>query len=129
MNKFDIAYDHYEAEVKERYGQTVAYKEHSEKTACYSKEKWQQVNDGLNLIFAKFADCMKGEKAPGSEEAQALVDELRCYITENYYTCHKEILKGLGQMYVSDERFKKNIDKHVVGTAQYTSKAIELYCK
>jgi hypothetical protein len=32
-------------------------------------------------------------------------------------------------MYVADERFKNNIDKHGTGTAEFVSKAIEIYCK
>lgn len=49
--------------------------------------------------------------------------------TDNYYLCTKQILAGLGQMYVCDERFKNNIDKHADGTAEYLSKAIEIYCQ
>ena len=56
-----------------------------------------------------------------------LVKELQDYITENYYTCTNEILAGLGQMYVADERFKANIDKNGDGTAEFVSKAIENY--
>jgi hypothetical protein len=32
-------------------------------------------------------------------------------------------------MYVADERFKKNIDKHADGTAAYVREAISYYCK
>lgn len=128
-NEYETARGQYEAEAKERWGKTDAYKEHAEKTASYSKDKWQQVNDGLNEVFEKFAYCLKDGKAYNSNEAQALVKELQSYITENFYTCHNEILKGLGQMYVADERFKKNIDKHATGTAEFVSKAIEIYCK
>jgi hypothetical protein len=32
-------------------------------------------------------------------------------------------------MYVADERFKTNIDKHASGTADFVSKAIEIYCR
>ena len=128
-NEFDTARKQYEAEAKERWGKTDAYKEHEQKTADYSKDKWQQVNDGLNAVLAQFADCLQSGQAPDSNEAQALVQELQSYITENYYTCGNDILKGLGQMYVADERFKKNIDKHATGTAEFISKAIEFYCK
>lgn len=31
-------------------------------------------------------------------------------------------------MYVCDERFKKNIDKHTDGTAEFVSNAIKIYC-
>ena len=64
-----------------------------------------------------------------SSEAKRLVKELQSYITDNYYTCTTEILAGLGQMYVADERFKANIDKHGNGTAEYVSKAIEIFCR
>ena len=127
-NDFDTARKQYEAEAKERWGKTDAYKEHEQKTADYSKDKWQQVNDGLNAVLAQFADCLQSGQAPDSNEAQALVKELQSYITENYYTCGNDILKGLGQMYVADERFKNNIDKHATGTADFISKAIEFYC-
>ncbi|MBQ4129144.1 MAG: MerR family transcriptional regulator [Ruminococcus sp.] len=128
-NEFDTARKQYEAEAKERWGKTDAYKEHEQKTASYSKDKWQQVNDGLNAILAQFAVCLQSGQTPDSDEAQSLVKKLQSYITENYYTCSAKILKGLGQMYVADERFKKNIDKHAVGTAQFISKAIDFYCK
>lgn len=128
-NDYDTARKQYEAEAKERWGKTDAYKEHEQKTADYSKDKWRQVNDGLNAVLAQFVVCLQGGQAPDSNEAQALVKELQSYITENYYTCHNDILKGLGQMYVADERFKNNIDKHATGTAEFVSKAIEFYCK
>ena len=61
-------------------------------------------------------------------KAQNLVKKLQNHITENYYTCTNEILFGLGQMYVADERFKNNIDKHADGTAAYVKDAIIHYC-
>ena len=120
--------NNYDAEVKQRWGETAAYKEHAEKTANYTKEQWQGVNDGLMTVLAKFAACMKDGNTADSNEAQALVKELKNYITENYYTCTDEILAGLGQMYVADERFKNNIDQHASGTAVFISEAITAYC-
>lgn len=125
---YEAARKQYETEAKQRFGETDAYKEHAEKTANYTADKWQQVNGGLNTVLDKFAECMKSGHTVGSEVAQALVIELQAYITENYYTCTNEILAGLGQMYVADERFKNNIDKHALGTAEFISKAIKIYC-
>lgn len=126
---YETARKQYEVEAKQRWGETDAYKEHAEKTAKYSKDKWQAVNDGLMVIFTKFAECMNIGHPADSDETQALVKELQNYITENYYTCTKDILAGLGQMYVADERFKANINKNGEGTADFVSKAIEIYCK
>ena len=119
----------HEKEVRSRWGNTDAYREHEQKTQNYTKEKWNEVNDGLMAIFTKFAACKQNGNTAESNEAQSLVKELREYITANYYICTNEILTGLGKMYVADERFKTNIDIYGGGTADFASKAIEIYCK
>lgn len=123
------AFDNYDKEVKERWGDSDAYRQYSEKTAGYSNEDWKGANDALNAAFSKFALCKQAGNAPSSPEAQALAGEIQACITEHYYTCTKEILAGLGQMYLLDERFKQNLDKHGEGTAQFISEAIKIYCK
>ena len=117
----------YENEVRSRYGNTNAYREHEEKTKNYTKEKWAEANDGLMAIFAEFAACKNRGLSSYSTEAQALVAKLQAHITANYYTCTDEILAGLGKMYVADERFKKNIDKCGEGTAEFVAGAIATY--
>ena len=119
----------YEAEARERYGNTAAYREHEQKTKNYTKEKWAEVNDGLMAIFAEFAACKDSSASADSAEAQALVAKLQAHITANYYTCTDEILAGLGKMYVADERFKTNIDKYEEGTADFASSAIDMFCQ
>ena len=119
----------YENEARERWGDTSAYREHEEKTKHYTKEKWAEANDGMMVIFAEFEACKQNGAKADSVEAQELVAKLQAHITANYYTCTDEILAGLGKMYVADERFKKNIDKHGEGTAVFASAAIEVYCR
>lgn len=130
MNAFDNSeIEKYKTEAQERWGKTAAYKEYEEKTGHHSKEKWNELADGMNDILGEFAVCMKNGGTPGSAEAQELVKKLQAHITDNYYHCTDEILAGLGQMYTADERFKNNIDKHADGTAVFISKAIEIYCR
>ena len=119
----------YETEARERWGNTEAYCEHEGKTKSYTKEKWAEANDGLMAIFAEFAVCKNSGTSANSAEAQALVAKLQAHITANYYTCTDEILAGLGKMYVADERFKKNIDKHGEKTAEFAADAIAVYTK
>ena len=118
--------NNYETEARERWGATDAYREHEQKTKNYSKEKWAEANDGLMAIFAEFASCKDSGASADSVEVQALVAKLQTHITENYYTCTDEILAGLGKMYAFDERFKKNIDKHGDGTAEFVAEAIKV---
>ena len=130
MKAFDASeFEKYKDEAKEKWGSTEAYKEHSEKTKGYSKDKWNSLADRMNDIMAEFSVCMKNGEEPASDAAQSLVKELQKHICDDYYNCTNEILAGLGQMYVADERFKKNIDKNGDGTAQFICEAIEVYCK
>ena len=55
--------------------------------------------------------------------------KLQDHITENYYTCSKEILSQLGQMYAGGGSMTENIDKAGGdGTAAFAYRAIEIYC-
>ena len=128
-NEYETARKQYVDEAKQRWGGTDAYKESERKTAGYSADKWNDVNAGLNAVLAEFAATFKDGVAPESESAQLLVKKLQQYITDNFYTCTNEILTGLGQMYVADERFKTNIDRNGAGTAEFISEAIRIYCK
>ena len=78
-------------------------------------------------LFVTFGE-MK-EKNPDEAEVLEQVKNLQNYITEHFYTCTKEILAGLGKMYAAGGEFTENIDKAGgKGTAEFTAKAIEIYC-
>ena len=126
MKAFDNnEYESYKAEVKEKWGNTEAYKEHQEKTKGYTDEKFDALSDGMDKIFEDFSVCLKNGRHPEDKEVQLLVKKLQQFITDNFYKCTDEILVGLSQMYVYDERFKKNIDKHAEGTAEFVKSAVE----
>ncbi|MDD3403913.1 MAG: MerR family transcriptional regulator [Hespellia sp.] len=125
--EIDEAKAKYAEEVKGRWGGTDAYTQSQKKTAHYTKEDWNRINDEQEDLQKQFAECI-GEN-PASERVQELVRRWQKHITDYYYDCTKEILSGLGQMYVLDERFTKNIDKHGKGTAKFMSEAFEVYCK
>ena len=128
-SEYETARQQYEDEAKQRWGGTDAYKESQAKTAGYSKDKWNDVLAGMNGVFAEFAECKKCGESADSDAAQRLVKKLQDYITANFYHCTDDILAGLGQMYVCDERFKNNIDKNGEGTAEFVAEAIKIYCK
>ena len=128
-SEYETARQQYEAEAKQRWGCTDAYKESQAKTAGYSKDKWNDVFAGMNGVFAEFAECKNCGKSVDSDAAQQLVKKLQDYITAHFYHCTDDILAGLGQMYVCDERFKNNIDSHGEGTAEFVAEAVKIYCK
>lgn len=118
----------YADEVRERWGVTEAYRESERRAANYSQSDWDALNDGIDAIMAAFAELKADGASPDSEQLRRQVEKLRQFITDNMYTCADEILAGLGQMYVADERFTKNIDKHGDGTAEYIGECINSYC-
>ena len=120
--------DEYAKRAKEQWGKTTEYKEFEEKTAGMSKEEEQAMVDEFMKIFAEFGQMIDLE--PSDEKVQAQVKKLQEYITEHFYKCTEEILSGLGKMYTGGGEFTENIDKAGgEGTAEFTNKAIEIYCK
>ena len=127
-SEFEEKREEYAREAKEKWGNTEAYSEFEKKTGSFSTDDIRSLAAGIDEVMAEFAECMKNGSAPDSAEAKGLVRKLQNYITETSYTCTDEILAGLGQMYTADERFRKNIDRHGEGTAQFISDAIDKYC-
>ena len=120
--------DEYAAQAKASWGTTPAYKEFEEKSKGRTKEEDKKIYQGMIDIFAQFGAIRNTD--PASEEVQAMVKKLQDYITEHMYTCTKEILGGLGMMYGGGGDFTINIDKMGgEGTAEFVSRAIEIYCK
>ena len=114
----DAAKEQYAEEAKARWGHTEAWKQSQGKTPNGSR---------MEEIFRGFAALR--DKEPGDPAVQAQVACWQQFITEEMYPCTREILAGLGQMYVCDERFTANLDKYGEGTAKLMSDAIALYCK
>lgn len=120
--------DRYAAEAKAKWGKTEAYKQFEEKTAGQSQQQRQATGDALMDIFAEFGAIR--HRSPAAEEAQALVSKLQNYISAHYYTCTKQILRGLGQMYIAGDSMTENIDRAGgEGTARFAHDAIEIYCE
>lgn len=119
--------DAYAAQAKERWGKTDAYREFEKKTAGQTPAQQKDAGEGLMDIFREFGAIR--HTSPASPEAQALVAKLQDYITGHYYTCTKQILRGLGQLYIAGDSMTENIDNAGgEGTAAFVNKAIGIFC-
>ncbi|MBR4669321.1 MAG: MerR family transcriptional regulator [Butyrivibrio sp.] len=119
--------EEYSRMAKEQWGKTPAYKEFEEKSKDRTKEDEKNLMVELMKIFEEFGAIK--DKEPASKEAQAIAKKLQDFITKNMYTCTKEILSGLGKWYVSGGEVTDNIEKAGgPGTAEFASKAIDIYC-
>ena len=120
--------DEYAAKAKSVWGNTSEYKEFEEKDKNRIQEEQQDILNGMMDIFIEFG-ALKTQN-PGSDEAQAMVKQLRDFITEHFYTCSDTTLAGLGKMYAVGGDFTKNINAAAgEGTAEFAAAAIEIFCK
>ncbi|PGS06120.1 MerR family transcriptional regulator [Bacillus pseudomycoides] len=116
---FDFSQNPYEQEARERWGDEAVDK--ANKTAAgMPKEKQEEFNG----IYRKLATLRNG--APDSKKAQEAIQEWYDYL-QNFGQYSLETFKGLGQMYVDDERFTKNIDQFGEGLAQFMCDAMAVY--
>jgi hypothetical protein len=114
----------HEAEARERWGDTEAYRESARRTSSYTKDDWTAIGREADDIYAGLIDLMTAGTPADSAAAAALVDRHRAHISKWFYDCTPEIHAGLGQMYAADPRFQENIDQAGEGLAAYLSEAI-----
>ncbi|MEE1087257.1 MAG: MerR family transcriptional regulator [Schaedlerella sp.] len=120
--------DEYSKRAKEQWGKTPEYKEFEDKAKNWTDDEEQNVMNDFMQLFAEFGQLTSLE--PADEKVQLQVKKLQDYISEHFYQCSKKILNGLGKMYAGGGDFTENIDKvGGEGTAVFTAKAIEIYCK
>lgn len=120
--------DEYAAKAKAAWGTTPEYHEFEEKSKGRTPKQDEALGALMMGVFKEFGKIKSGD--PASEEAQTLVKKLKDFITEHFYTCTKEILRSLGEMYTDGGEFTANIDRAGgEGTAEFAHEAIEIYCK
>ncbi|HVG56949.1 MAG TPA: MerR family transcriptional regulator [Hyalangium sp.] len=113
----------YEDEVRERWGDTEAYKESARRTKRYTQKDWEQIKTEGEQIQREMVAQMEAGRAPTDPMVMALAERHRAYITRWFYPCSHEIHRGLGELYVSDPRFTENFEKVRAGLAAFTRDA------
>lgn len=117
----------YAEEAQTRWGDSAAWRQSKERTARLDKDGWAVRAEEMNDILRRAAELRNSD--PAALEAQTLAREWQAFISRHYYDCTKEILTGLGRMYMADGRFQKNLDRFGAGTASFLSAAIAEYTK
>ncbi|TDC21569.1 MerR family transcriptional regulator [Streptomyces sp. 8K308] len=112
------------AEAEQRWGDTEAYRESQRRAAGYRKEDWQRIKAEGDELNARFVALMDAGVAPDAAEAVAAAEEHRLQIARHFYDCGHDMHTRLGEMYVADERFTRNIDAVRPGLARYLRDAI-----
>lgn len=118
--------DEYARQAKAAWGKTEAYREFEEKNRGRTAAEQRVLGEGFMALFVQFGQ-LRG-MPPAEAAVQAQVEKLRAYITENFYTCTPEILRGLAELYAGGGSMTENIDKAAGdGTAAFVAEAIRAY--
>lgn len=121
---FDFSHNPYEQEARERWGDE-AVDQSNARLAKMSKEEQKQMGEQMNAIYRKLAHLK--DNPPESEEAQAAIGEWFTFLNGTVGNYSLAAFKGLGEMYVADERFTKNIDQFGDGLAKFMCDAMAVY--
>lgn len=120
---FDFSTNPYEQEARKRWGDQ-AVDASKAKLGSLSGDEQKQLKEGMNAIYRKLADLR--HTSPASDEAQEAIGEWYKFLNRmGSYSL--EAFKGLGQMYVDDERFTRNIDRFGEGLAAFMRDAMSEY--
>lgn len=119
--------EQYKQEARERWGGTEAYQEYVMKQMRLTPDESRRQGEEV-IDFLKEIGQMR-HLSVESAEVQQKVKELQALFTRNFYNCTNQILSALGEMYVDNNRFRRNIDKECgEGAAEFLRDAIRVYC-
>lgn len=113
----------HEEEVRERWGDTDAYKESARRTSGYGKGDWKRIQEEADAINRRLAELFAADGSPSGDDAIAAAEEHRLHIDRWFYPCSIEMHVGLGEMYVLDPRFTKFWDDYRPGLAVFVRDA------
>lgn len=117
----------YGKEIREKYGDKQV-DESNEKMLGLSEEEYKNIEQLASDIIEKLKEAME-ENDPSGETAQEACELHKKWLGYSWNFYSKEAHRGLGEMYVADERFKKYYDKNKEGMAEFLKEALDIYTK
>ena len=114
----------YQAEAKERWGDTEQWAQSTARTAKFSKEDWKQVKAEQDALNSALGEAKRRGVEPDSDESAALAERHRDSI-DRFYDCTHEMQVCLARMYTTDQRFTETYDSVEPGLAQWLRAAVE----
>lgn len=115
----------YQDEVKQRWGNTEAYKQSMARVSKMTKKEMEKLKEDGKKHMQALADSM--DKGITHPDVQALIAKSHEGVNF-FYNCSLEMFRNLGNMYVEDPRFTATYDKYRPGLAVFVRDAIAYYC-
>ena len=110
-------------EVEMRWGATEQFAESQRRTSRYSADDWRAIQSEAAEINQAIAAAIDAGHQPQSEVGRELASRHREHISKWFYDCSPEMHASLGEMYVSDPRFRASLDATREGVAEFLAGA------
>ncbi|WP_271000911.1 MerR family transcriptional regulator [Listeria seeligeri] len=124
---FDFSTNPYEEEAKKLWGDEAVEQANANISKMTNTEKLT-IKESFDAEFRSLAAIRTLH--PASDEAQLKIDHFFHYLNDNHGNIYSlEAFRGLGEMYVTDERFTKNIDQFGDGLALFLKEAMKVYAE
>ena len=120
----NVGFNQFEEEARLRWG-NQSIDEINAKLKKMSKDEQNDLSDRWDKIFNKLA-CLL-DQSHESQEVQATIKEWYDFLNTNFCKYSLDAFYGLGQLYINDKRFTKNIDQYGEGLAKFMSEAMEVF--
>ena len=111
-------------EAEQRWGGTQAWAQSQRRAAAYTKQDWIDIQAQAAAINQEFLAAMTAGAPADDPRATDVAERHRLHISRWFYDCPHDLHRGLAEMYVADERFRKNYDDLAPGLARYVHDAI-----
>lgn len=114
----------FQDEVQSRWGDTKMFEQTQRLTSNYTKEDWLTIKSDSDTIFRDAAAAMAQEVPPDSATASDIVERHRLHNCRWYYDLSPQMHANLADMWESDDRYRKNIDRFAPGLTAWLAKSV-----
>jgi len=114
----------YEAEVRQRWADTDAYRESARRTRKYTEEDWLRIKQESNRILSDAIALLQSNTAADTPQAMDIAERYRQWVDRWFYPCNRSMHFNLADMYQGDSRYAQYFENQATGLASFITSAI-----
>lgn len=111
-------------QARQRYGDTTQWQQYAERAASRGPQEWQAIAGRVAELDRALADAMDAGVAPGSAQANQLVERHR-EVFASYFPLTRQMQVCLGRRFEADPGFAAHYDGIRAGLATWLRKSID----
>lgn len=126
LNKEEI--ELYKEEAKARWGDSQVYKQSAQRVREFSKDDWKEIHAANEQVLQSLVELLHEKVSADDERVQEQIAKHFEGINK-FYDCTLDMYQGLGELYLSDPRFKAYYEKFDPGLPEYLVEGMNRFVK